>query len=103
MTMCTFLSKRGSTYYFRRAVPVNLRPFLDGRHEWMRSLGTKDRTEAKRLIPAITIETDALLASAMKRLVAGEPGRGEEDHQSLRLSEREALSGQMHWLLSQLL
>ena len=90
--MCTFLSKRGSTYCFRRAVPVNLRPFLDGRHEWMRSLGTKDRTEAKRLIPAITIETDALLASAMKRLVAGEPGRGEEDHQSLGLSERDIMA-----------
>jgi integrase len=71
--MCTYLDQRGSTYYFRRVVPASLRPYLGGRSEWMRSLRTKDRAEAKRRIPAITIETDALMASAMRLLEAGTP------------------------------
>jgi integrase len=78
--MCTYLSSTRSTYYFRRGIPAELRPFLQGRHEWMRSLGTKDRATAKQRIPAVTIETDALLASARARLDAGErpvPMRGD--------------------------
>ena len=47
--MCSYLAKRGSTYYFRRAIPAELQTAL-GRAECMVSLGTKDRSEAKRLV-----------------------------------------------------
>ncbi|WP_049813647.1 DUF6538 domain-containing protein [Sphingomonas sp. UNC305MFCol5.2] len=66
--MCTFLAKRNSTYYFRRVVPAELRPFFGGRREWMVSLGTKDRDTAKRLIPDKTKETDRLLDEALASL-----------------------------------
>lgn len=54
--MCTHLAKVGATYYFRMAVPAELRPFLltksgKPRTEFMESLGTKDRDTAKRLLP----------------------------------------------------
>ncbi len=66
--MCTHLSKRGATYYFRRVVPEELRPFLDGRREWMISLRTKDRADAKLAIPPLTMSTDAEMAAARKAL-----------------------------------
>lgn len=62
--MCTYLAKRGATYYFRRAIPAELRPAMEGRVEFMLSLRTKDRAEAKLRIPAHTSETDRLLAEA---------------------------------------
>jgi integrase len=65
--MCTYLSKRGSTYYFRRAIPAELRPFLDDRSEWMVSLGVKDRAQAKQLIPAHHARTDTLINEASAR------------------------------------
>ncbi|WP_420822569.1 DUF6538 domain-containing protein [Sphingomonas gei] len=34
--MCTYLAKRGATYYFRRAIPVELRPAFGGRAEFNR-------------------------------------------------------------------
>lgn len=51
--MQTYLDKVGSTYYFRRVVPEKLRPYFRTssgaqRVEFKISLGTKDRTEAKR-------------------------------------------------------
>ncbi|RKE53571.1 site-specific recombinase XerD [Sphingomonas sp. PP-CC-3G-468] len=70
MTMCTFLSKRGATYYFRRTIPAELRPLLGGKAEFMVSLRIKDREEAKRLIPAETITSQALLDEASRRLPA---------------------------------
>ena len=70
--MCTYLAKRGSTYYFRRAIPVELRPAFGGRAEFMLSLRSKDRAEAKLHIPAHTVETDKLLADATRSL-AGKP------------------------------
>ncbi len=41
-----YLAKRGTTYYFRRPVPAELRPYPENRPEWMVSLGTKDRETA---------------------------------------------------------
>jgi len=38
--MCTYLAKRGATYYFCRGIPAELRPALDGRAEFMISLRT---------------------------------------------------------------
>lgn len=64
--MCTYLAKRGATYYFRRAIPVELRPAFGGRAEFMLSLRSKDRAEAKLRIPAHTAETDKLLSDAMR-------------------------------------
>ncbi|WP_369386103.1 DUF6538 domain-containing protein [Sphingomonas parapaucimobilis] len=57
--MSAYLLKRdGGTYYFRRSIPLAQRQRFGGRREWVRSLGTKDRKEAKRLIPACLIAFD---------------------------------------------
>lgn len=66
--MCTYLAKRGATYYFRRLVPEELRPYLDGRREWMISLRSKDREEAKKKIPDHTIASDGLIDAARASL-----------------------------------
>ena len=63
--MCTHLDKTGATYYFRRAVPKDLLGHFTTasgkpRKEWKRTLGTKDREEAKRLLRPHVSETDAL-------------------------------------------
>ena len=64
--MCTYLNKTGATYHFRRMVPDDLLGHFrtergNARLEWKRSLGTKDREEAKRLLRPHTTETDALI------------------------------------------
>ncbi|MFN3776976.1 DUF6538 domain-containing protein [Sphingomonas parapaucimobilis] len=56
------------TYYFRRSIPLAQRQRFGGKREWVRSLGTKDRKEAKRLIPACLIAFD-------KAMDGDEPGR----------------------------
>lgn len=67
--MSTYLLKRdGGSYYFRRAIPTNLRPFIGGRREWVKSLGTKSRHEAKQRIPQLVIETDRELNRALAML-----------------------------------
>ena len=68
--MCSYLTKRGSTYYFRRTIPLELRPAFNGKSEFMQSLRTKDRGEAKRLIPARLIAFDKELSSVRSRLTA---------------------------------
>ena len=50
--MRTHLAKRGSTYYFRRLIPTELRPVFDGKSEFMVSLQAKDREAAKPNGPA---------------------------------------------------
>jgi integrase len=55
--MCTHLAKRGSRYYFRRKIPLDLLPHYKGR-EVMRSLGTSDRREAERLARIVGVELD---------------------------------------------
>jgi integrase len=67
--MSTYLQKRGSVYYFRRPIPQDIRKFFRTRNErrqdeWVWSLGTKDRTRAKSLIPLHVIKTDQLIADA---------------------------------------
>ena len=71
--MCTYLNKTGATYYFRRPVPDDLlghfRTERDNRRtEWKRSLGTKDREEAKRLLRPHVAETDNLIDNARSAL-----------------------------------
>lgn len=75
--MCTYLDQVGSTYYFRRVVPVELQPFIltstgKPRTEWKISLRTKDRSEAKRLIPDHVKASDALLDAAKRALAVAE-------------------------------
>lgn len=72
--MCTYLLKRGSTYYFRRAVPYDLIGQFTNKNgkaltEWIVSLGVKDRSQAKSLIPARAIATDKLISKVRAQLV----------------------------------
>lgn len=71
--MCTHLNKTGSTYYFRRPVPDDLIGYFltmrgNPRTEWKRSLRTKDREEAKRLLRPHVSETDQLIDEARQAL-----------------------------------
>jgi hypothetical protein len=34
--MCTYLSKHGATYYFRRVIPAEIRPAVRRQHQWHR-------------------------------------------------------------------
>lgn len=91
--MCSYLDKVGATYYFRRAVPDELRPYIltatgKPRTEWKISLRTKDREHAKTLIPSHTIETDALMASAREKL-AGRPATTRATPSARALSQDE--------------
>ncbi len=71
--MCTYLSRRGATYYFRRVIPEDLRPAFDDRAEFIWSLATKDRNEGKRRAQQATVETNKRLEDARARIIAGEP------------------------------
>jgi len=80
--VCTYLQLHQGTYYFRRAVPDELRHLFltrtgNPRSEWRWSLRVKDRAEAKRLIPASVMKTDAWI---------------EQARQAVEWAEREALS-----------
>jgi hypothetical protein len=68
--MCLYLTKRHSTYYFRRIVPPELRPIL-GKREFMFSLNTKEKDEAKRLRSAHAVRTDRLIEEAWAYLGTG--------------------------------
>jgi hypothetical protein len=65
--MCLYLTKRNSTYYFRRVIPPELRPIL-GQREFTFSLGTKDKEQAKRLRSAHSVRTDRLIDEAEAQL-----------------------------------
>lgn len=70
------LAKRGSVYYFRRAIPERLRPyFLTSKgkpsREWMESLNEKDFAKAKVLARRRGVEVDALTAEAEAKLRQG--------------------------------
>jgi hypothetical protein len=74
--MCTYLDQVGSTYYFRRVVPLELRAFIRtssgaARAEWKISLRTKDRDAAKKRIPHFTIQTDKEIDLARHSLRLG--------------------------------
>ena len=52
-------------FYYRRVVPVDLRPAL-GQTEFRISLGTKDRREAKRRLPEHAVAIEAKFAAAKR-------------------------------------
>jgi hypothetical protein len=62
--VCTYLSPpRNGVYYFRRGIPEHLRPLV-GKTEFLRSMRTKDRAEAKRLLPQYTMASEKELTAA---------------------------------------
>jgi integrase len=73
--MCTYLDTVGSTYYFRRVVPAELRPFIrtatgKPRTEFKISLGTKDRETAKRMLRRYAEMSDEAFDKARAQLAA---------------------------------
>ncbi|MFW2831143.1 DUF6538 domain-containing protein [Sphingomonas sp. ID0503] len=88
--MCTYLAKRGATYYFRRAISAELRPAFNGAAEFMRSLKTKDRETAKALLPGHTIETNQLLRDARARLAHAAPERAAQRVDPVRAAAERA-------------
>ena len=86
--MCTHLSKRGATYYFRRVIPENVRPWFGNRAEWVYSLSTKDRDEAKRRVARETVKTDDAIAQVARRVAAGERPAGATEPASAAYLER---------------
>ena len=68
--MCSYLYRRGAVYCTRLAVPQRLRPII-GKSDLGRSLRTKDRDEAKRLMPIWLAEAQAVIAAAEAELAQG--------------------------------
>ena len=71
--MCTHLTRRGATYYFRRVIPDDVRPAFGNKAEWVHSLRTKDRDEGKRLAQAEAVRTNALIDEARALLANADP------------------------------
>jgi integrase len=95
--MCTYLNKTGATYYFRRPVPDDLLAHFwtergNPRTEWKRSLGTKDREQAKRLLRPHVTETDNLIDEARAALLSASPAS--PAGLAARQREREELEAQ---------
>lgn len=67
-----YLKIRGSTYWYRRAIPKEIRAVLGRGGLWFTSLRTEDYTEAKRLCSAKNAEVEALFDAARKK-IAPEP------------------------------
>jgi hypothetical protein len=61
--MPNYVFPRSGTYYFRRVVPVELRPLFDGKKELTYSLRTKDARQAARLGRLEAVKTDELFAA----------------------------------------
>lgn len=89
--MCTYLhGPRGAVYYFRRAIPKPLQPYLASGTAWMFSLHTKDRTEAKDLVALHTVRTNALIKEARARFKSGGTPPTPVTKKRLALSSSEA-------------
>jgi integrase len=68
-----YLTTRASSrnWYYRRVVPLELRPSFEGKREVWRSLGTPDKQEAIVRYHEVALEIDGLFADAL----AGKPSR----------------------------
>jgi hypothetical protein len=66
--MPQYLARKANTYYFRQAVPAELRPLLGGR-EIKKSLG-RNYEHAVRACKRYAVEADNLLADARAQLDA---------------------------------
>lgn len=88
--MCSYLKPRnGGMYYTRMVVPHRLRPIIK-KTDLGRSLGTKDRTEAKRLLPAWLEEAQSILAAAEAELAR-------ENTASARVTDHPLSQEQADW------
>jgi len=89
--MCSYLHKApNGVYYFRMAVPADLRSFVGGKREFKISLGSKDRETAKLLIPDHTKAAHLLLDQAKRgRDAANAPPAKPLPPKSLAQLERE--------------
>lgn len=74
MTAQTHLHKVGSTYYFRRKVPVDLRSIF-GKEESKHSLKTKNFQVAKRLVRQASVEFDRKCQAARAQISSQIAGR----------------------------
>src|SRR5437763_3909928 len=61
------LFQRGSTWYYRRSVPLALRPLLDGKREVWKSLRTSDVEKAKLLSLRVGQEVERNLQAHRRR------------------------------------
>ncbi|WP_206484347.1 DUF6538 domain-containing protein [Thalassotalea sp. G2M2-11] len=67
-----FTPQKTGVYYFRRVVPSDIREALGRGREIKRSLKTKDRQEANRLIVSHIAETDDLFSLTRLQLNSNE-------------------------------
>jgi hypothetical protein len=94
MALMTYLLKdRHGTYYFRRVIPVALRPFMPppwcGKANFKRSLGTKKPASAK--IEASKALGDCTIAFQIaERAMRGEPMKVTTARRSVTLEDVEA-------------
>jgi integrase len=90
------LMQRGSTWYFRRIVPLALRPLMEGKREIWRSLRTSDLNEAKLLSLREGQEVERLFQDLRKQA-----NIAQADPQSLaRLHETRARSADVQHRLT---
>src|SRR6266545_3233227 len=87
------LMLRGNTYYFRRTVPLSLRPLLNGRREIWKSLHTADLDEAKLLSLREGQEVERQLQALKKRAERAQT----DPHAFARQYESRALSEDAQW------
>lgn len=99
--MCSYLYRRGAVYCTRLVVPPRLRPVI-GKSDLGRSLKTKDRDEAKRLLPAWLEEAHSIIAAAeaelarrqQAALVVSDPQTQEEADW---LEEQDRFNRELEW------
>lgn len=56
--MSEHLIRRGARYYYRRRVPTDLIPLMEGKKEIQRALGTHDKREAEKAARRVAVEID---------------------------------------------
>ena len=69
----TGLMRRGARYYIRRVIPLDLQEHFDGKREIVRSLGTSDPKEAKRLWVVAWADMDKLFDQARDQNAVPQP------------------------------
>ncbi|MFM0178828.1 site-specific integrase [Paraburkholderia aspalathi] len=57
-SMTNHLLKRGSRYYIRRKIPIDLQAHYEGRKEIVKALGTSDPTDARKLVREESVRLD---------------------------------------------
>lgn len=95
MTSNTYLHRRGPVYYARMAVPHELRGYLGGRHEFIKSLGTRDHAEAKRRLPRVILVWQVELEEARSRRLTREDAKHAAwDHYTVMADEEDRARAQ---------